>query len=515
LAGIACTLFRGEDTTRAGPEAWVEVQEVRTAGNGVFEFINLSDTTLYCIRVPTQKPGTAYWLGTQRFDIRLVPNTITDLGTISLHEANRVFGRVTDTALTGLPEVIVEVGAPWIERSHPGGYGVETEDDGSYELWLPPSPDEFYPLIVTYAGGIGQRYHVYGGHRGISCEDPSSPEDLGFDYLGTADGTATFNGAYQYYLICSEPWNGVRVDALKGSAGTCHAAVAGSGIRGSLESTGAEDGNYLRILSSRTTGKLLAHLPDGNSSLEVILAPGHARRETTLIESKVLSTFVQVPDPNQAGIELDVVLGKGECLTGQVRTEEGTPVANWSYSDATSRRGLAVRASFVDANGCMGSLLTGVDSAGNYTFTSLPLNVPLYVSLEQAGVRIGDVKYAAGEQYGGPFTITSRAPTQGPTFTLYRAGAISGTITDSTGAPVFGARVELKGTDTNVDFVGEATVTDGSGEYRVDYVPPGQYELRASQAGFAIGRASALLVTRETTTEIDNASIADSGILNC
>ena len=61
------------------------------------------------------------------------------------------------------------------------------------------------------------------------------------------------------------------------------------------------------------------------------------------------------------------------------------------------------------------------------------------------------------------------------------AASASGTVTDTTGAVVQGARVSLRNTDTNVE---QSTLTGSSGSYSVVNVAPGNYMIEVKKTGF-------------------------------
>src|SRR5712692_873331 len=58
---------------------------------------------------------------------------------------------------------------------------------------------------------------------------------------------------------------------------------------------------------------------------------------------------------------------------------------------------------------------------------------------------------------------------------------LQGTVTDPSGATVAGAEVALKNVDTAVE---RKTVTDNSGHYIFQFLPPGAYSLTTKAAGF-------------------------------
>ncbi|OLE16580.1 MAG: hypothetical protein AUG83_02490 [Acidobacteria bacterium 13_1_20CM_4_57_11] len=61
-------------------------------------------------------------------------------------------------------------------------------------------------------------------------------------------------------------------------------------------------------------------------------------------------------------------------------------------------------------------------------------------------------------------------------------GSISGTVTDSSGAAVAGAKVTIKSLDKNV--VVRTLTVEASGQYLAAYLPVGRYEVVAEAANF-------------------------------
>jgi protocatechuate 3,4-dioxygenase beta subunit len=59
--------------------------------------------------------------------------------------------------------------------------------------------------------------------------------------------------------------------------------------------------------------------------------------------------------------------------------------------------------------------------------------------------------------------------------------SLSGRVTDQTGAPITGAAVAATNVDTAMS---RNTMTDHSGRYQFQALPVGNYEIRASKAGF-------------------------------
>lgn len=86
------------------------------------------------------------------------------------------------------------------------------------------------------------------------------------------------------------------------------------------------------------------------------------------------------------------------------------------------------------------------------------------------------------------------------------SGAISGTVTDATGAVIPGAQVEVKNVDTNSTT---PVVADSVGHYRAVNLTPGKYEVKVTSANFAAFRAS-VIVEVGRITDID-AKLAAGG----
>jgi hypothetical protein len=79
-------------------------------------------------------------------------------------------------------------------------------------------------------------------------------------------------------------------------------------------------------------------------------------------------------------------------------------------------------------------------------------------------------------------------------------GTITGTVTDESGAVVARAKVVVVNVQT---VVSAETETNSEGYYRVPYLPPGQYEVRAEAPGFSKGRVSGVNLTVGLTATIN------------
>ncbi len=68
-----------------------------------------------------------------------------------------------------------------------------------------------------------------------------------------------------------------------------------------------------------------------------------------------------------------------------------------------------------------------------------------------------------------------------PSASAQVSASISGTVTDASGAPIYGATVSAKSVDTGAL---RESVTDGTGRYRLPALPVGLYELTVTKRGF-------------------------------
>jgi hypothetical protein len=80
-------------------------------------------------------------------------------------------------------------------------------------------------------------------------------------------------------------------------------------------------------------------------------------------------------------------------------------------------------------------------------------------------------------------------------------GTIAGRVTDSTGAIIAKATVVVTNSDTSVS---RKTVTDGNGNYQVESLPPGRYQLQVTNVGFQTANVTDLVldVARTVTSNV-------------
>src|SRR5947209_3357902 len=81
-------------------------------------------------------------------------------------------------------------------------------------------------------------------------------------------------------------------------------------------------------------------------------------------------------------------------------------------------------------------------------------------------------------------------------------GALTGTVTDSTGGVVPGATVVLTSADTNQ---ARTATTGAEGAYKFSLLPPGVYKVRFSATGFKTAEVSSVTVNVTETPVLDRA----------
>jgi protocatechuate 3,4-dioxygenase beta subunit len=189
------------------------------------------------------------------------------------------------------------------------------------------------------------------------------------------------------------------------------------------------------------------------------------------------------------GEPIEIVLAPGGTITGQVVDESNRPVDNFSVdADPTSRPD----GRFVFRGGSE----RVVDPDGRFTLDSLAENT--YVvraeSPEMVAASVSGVKVTAGQTVDvGRIRLT-------------RGGLVRGMVVDSTGAPIAGANVSVRGAGNDMIFRGDGgTVpSDGGGIFEVRGVPLGRADVIATHSNYAAGRI---------TVEVEAGKTADARVV--
>src|SRR5947209_703782 len=93
------------------------------------------------------------------------------------------------------------------------------------------------------------------------------------------------------------------------------------------------------------------------------------------------------------------------------------------------------------------------------------------------------------------FTLSSTAA-----FGQSERGTIAGSVTDTTGAAMPGAKVSATELSTNVS---SATTTNDSGDYTLPNLPAGRYNVRVEKEGFASAVRTGITLDASATVRAD------------
>ncbi|MEJ2454173.1 MAG: carboxypeptidase-like regulatory domain-containing protein [Candidatus Thiodiazotropha sp.] len=189
----------------------------------------------------------------------------------------------------------------------------------------------------------------------------------------------------------------------------------------------------------------------------------------------------------------DFALTEGGCISGRVVNEQGVGVQDvevWPHTGILE----------------VPRVRTGW---GGYYSTSLPVTDQAYAFIQTGDldpIVLDGIKYGSGERFVGPFSITPGLPcTEAPDMVMLPSGSIEGVVTDTAGIPIVGAEIEIQGFDAdgNELDVGELPFTDALGQYTLDFVPPGEYTVRALKNGWVMTTRNGVVVTSGEQTDLD------------
>ncbi len=190
---------------------------------------------------------------------------------------------------------------------------------------------------------------------------------------------------------------------------------------------------------------------------------------------------VELP-PGGGRVDLGTLfLEPGLRLEGQVVDSNGEPVAEaWVWARDDNAMGMG---SLIGADRREADSRTGPD--GRFVVDGLARG-------NQQSVR------AEAEGYTRALLSGVEIPAEEPLrIVLERSASLSGVVTDSSGAPVEGARVMVRAEPGNVPITGSRFVnarSDEDGLFTIDGVTPGRLSLRASAVGFQADERTGLEV---------------------
>ncbi len=274
----------------------------------------------------------------------------------------------------------------------------------------------------------------------------------------------------------------------------CVSAVAPTGVN--IAQTGA--------LSAADGSYTLSGLPTGSYAIEFTeCANGAAGYLSQYYDGSSGGT----PDAYRASLvavtagatttsPIDAVMALGGAITGTLSDAGGAPVA-----------GLCV-----NAQGAGARAFATTDATGSYTLSGLATG-SYTISWSDGCGAAAATGYVPGA-LASPVSVTAGASTSAPGGVVAPGGAITGTLSDATGAPVAGLCVNAQGAGA-----GAFATTDATGSYTLSGLATGSYTISwsdgcgaAAATGYAPGAlASPVSVTAGAPTSAPGGVVAAGG----
>lgn len=161
LQGMQVMLYRSEDPNSAGDhDARIHVATVATNTEGQYIFPNL-DPRQYRVRIEsgdTDINGT-HFAEADLYNVQVLDNAETPNMDLELREAGYIWGYVRTDGGVPIPNANVIGHGQWTVFGR-DWHVVQTDQDGRYELWLLPSPGEFYEVSLDSAWLNGTQYAI-------------------------------------------------------------------------------------------------------------------------------------------------------------------------------------------------------------------------------------------------------------------------------------------------------------------------------------------------------------------
>lgn len=244
--------------------------------------------------------------------------------------------------------------------------------------------------------------------------------------------------------------------------------------------------------ANTTPGSITGHVTDSSTGAAISGATISYSGGSTTADSSGSYTFSSVPAgsytltashsgyTSQTG-SVTVTAGAGSTLNFQLTPVSTTGSGAMSGQVTNISTGGVISGATVSFSG--GSATT--DSAGHYTFTNVA-----------AGT------YNVSASHSGYFLLTKSATiTSGSTstlnFALATGGKVAGTVTNSSGAAISGATVNMTGGSITTTV---NTTTSSTGTYNSNWIPVGTYTVTVSATGFTKQSQTVNVPTGSTAT---------------
>jgi uncharacterized surface anchored protein len=431
-----------------------------------------------------------------------------------------ISGRVTEKDGT------TPMGGKWVTASgipsHRPGLA-RTSEDGTYRIGY-LSPGEYTVAVNIPQYAVTSRTQVT-----VAAGQETRDVNLSLVRAGMISGTATENDGVTPIpgvLIRVQEPNGATSSALSAQDGTYQLRGL---VPGEYEVT-AEAAGHTRtskvgvdVIPGKETGNVDFALANGAGIAgRVVRAGGSPKKGATVVASTEGERAGQAVTREDGSYLLDAlaagtykveVLGADDTIAGIVLAEGKTvtgidftlPTAATLSGRVTAEtsglplEGVTVAASRhtpVDGLPILAGLAR-TDSSGEYTIENL-----------KAGVYAVAARGPGFEtQKKESLSVASNQDVVGLNFSLgstTEAGSIAGVAMDSaTGMPLENARVRLFDAPGDPALLGASALTDSSGNYILEWLPPGRYGVYATKAGHAVDCQANVMVAAGGTTHVD------------
>ena len=405
------------------PTFTVTVALYNDEGIGVRDVVTPGGTGAFDVALPNGgykvwvRPNDPGYLGPVVAPIQVLPNSVYDLGVLTLLERDAIIsGTVENAAGVGVPDIPVSA---W-RRGAPGGAEAVTGPNGQYilsvvagEWFVRPSPGPEVPYIYT------------GAVESVTITSAQTISDVDFS-LVTAD--ATISG----YLVDED---GNPVTDAEGWASAMHVITPG------LHNGAPIQAGAFSVLVPEGVYRVAAHLPAGSPYMSTgekhVVAPsGSVATITLTVKEKDARIVGGLWDPRNEdvveGVAADVLVWAG---------------GNW--------------------------VRTAVDT-GNGSYA-----LDIASGLWHVGYRVDPRSGYVGLRQHKNVPVPANATVPVPLPVVPRDGALAGTVLGPDGDPLSGAKVIADGIGPEVQNLWLTTYTDEQGLFRLP-VPHGVYRLGAT-----------------------------------
>lgn len=417
-----------------------------------------------------------------------------------------ITGAVTDQNGTGLSGI--KVSAYSLNSDHTSSDSVTwTAGDGSYDLSGLPTGD--YDVLFNQnpdVSGVGLYFATQWYHDQLNENTAATV---------SVNAGATTEGINEDLMPAGVITGKITDDNGGGVAGIkVDAFTPDNNMESSAETVwSGDDGTYYLNLPANNYILLYNNLPGPGESGAYFTHEWYDNQPTG---GGATPDQVSVNN-NEMTADINATLDPAGAVSGRVMDENGQGIPNIK---------LTAYASMDAFNNAVDTAFVATDENGDYFMGGLPGGSNYIIDFNGPG---DDDPYHLEQYYNGqsspdtanPVTVANNATTPDVNATLQTLGAVSGTATDTTGAP---AQVYVSAYATASDFYNNTPAAsapvNSDGSYSLIHLPAGNYYIYfASLPGYfyvpqfynsqpTIGTATTVAITKGQTTENINATLA-------